>query len=113
MGSYNQFCRHCSQLIPGDADICPSCQRLNPLMARCPRCHAPIRTTYRSCSHCGQSLEIPCPACGEPTFFDDRCQHCLASLTVECQNPKCRLIQPPLGTSCSKCGKPLPIRKEK
>ncbi len=113
MGSYNQFCRHCRQLIPGDAQVCPFCQRVNPLMSRCPRCQAPTRSTYRSCTVCGLTLEIQCPQCGQTTFFDDYCRHCSAPLTVECPNPKCRLRQAPLGDDCRQCGKPLKNKKEK
>lgn len=108
MGSFSQICRYCQRLIPGDADFCPHCQRINPLAARCPRCRAPIRTSYKSCASCGLELEIQCPRCGRTTFFDDYCQHCSARLTVECPNPKCRLTQASTNEKCCGCGQPLP-----
>jgi predicted amidophosphoribosyltransferase len=104
---YMHPCRHCGKLSPPDANVCPSCGKVNPLQARCPKCANPIRKSWVACSSCGLSLRLACPFCGRDTFFSDYCEHCDARLVVKCQNRKCGAEQPPLGGSCSQCGKPL------
>lgn len=107
MGSISHFCRHCDQLIPPDSETCPLCGKVNPMQARCPKCRAPIRRGWQSCSRCGLTLSVTCPECFKLSFFDDYCEHCQAHLVIHCPNPKCRHEQPPVGDICRKCGKPL------
>ena len=107
MAGYKHPCRHCGQLAPPDANVCPMCGKVNPLSARCPKCRAPIQAGWKRCSSCGQALEVVCPECLAAVFFDDYCAACGARLVVHCPHPKCRVEQPPLGGPCVKCGKPM------
>ncbi|MGI6114088.1 MAG: double zinc ribbon domain-containing protein [Mahellales bacterium] len=107
MAGYKQPCRKCDNFIPPDSNTCPICGKRDPLIVRCPKCRNPIDTNWQKCNCCGLPLYITCPKCGNKTFFDDCCQHCNSPLLVACPNPKCRLEQPPIGSKCIKCGKPL------
>lgn len=108
MPGYMLPCRYCDQLVPPDAEVCPQCGRWNPVdELRCPRCRSPIMEGWKACSRCGQSLTVTCPFCNQVTFFGDHCSHCDARLTVRCLQKKCGFEQPPLGTICVKCGKPI------
>ena len=107
MLGYQQPCRYCDELIPPMSETCPQCGRVNPHTQRCPRCRNPVRRNWVSCSGCGLPLKISCPFCGEETFFGDYCDACDARLVVRCSDEKCGLEQPPVGDTCTQCGKPL------
>jgi len=108
MAGYKRPCRYCDNLVPPESNVCPVCGKVNPLGSlRCPKCRNPIKKGWVRCPDCGLSLEVKCPQCGKTGFFGDYCEHCDARLTVTCQNPKCRVEQPPLGGECAQCGKPL------
>jgi len=103
---YKHPCRYCNGLIPPDSNICPFCNKENPLgPLRCPRCHNPIQKDWQSCSHCGLNLRINCPFCSSPTIFSDYCENCQKRLLVVC--PHCQFEQPPIGDNCVKCGQSL------
>ncbi len=110
MVGYSKPCRYCGELVPPDANVCPSCGKINPIEQRCPRCHVPIQENWKACPSCGLGLSIACPRCGKQTFFGDYCQACGQRLTVVCPNRKCRTEQPPIGPNCVRCGKPLLYR---
>ncbi len=108
MAGYQHPCRYCHKLVPTDSAACPHCGKTNPSgPLRCPQCLSPIQTGWVACARCGRSLRTTCPECFTETFFADHCDHCGARLTVRCKNPKCGAEQPPLGSNCHKCGKPL------
>ncbi|MEK6692628.1 MAG: hypothetical protein AABY44_04290 [Nitrospirota bacterium] len=105
MPGYKHPCRYCYKLVPPESNVCPFCGKINPLSLRCAECKNPVEKGWKSCSHCGLSLEVNCPKCGKTTFFGDYCEHCDARLVVVC--PKCKTEQPPIGEKCIKCNKPL------
>ena len=107
MPGYKKPCIYCDKLVPSDANVCPMCGKKNPLSLRCPKCRSPVKRGWKCCSSCGLTLEVRCLKCSRVTFFGDYCDHCEGELTVICQNPKCRVEQPPLENHCKKCGKPL------
>jgi hypothetical protein len=59
------------------------------------------------CSGCGRSLTVVCPACQQPTFVDERCERCGASLMIHCANPRCGEPQFFDLTKCTACGKKI------
>jgi RNA polymerase subunit RPABC4/transcription elongation factor Spt4 len=107
MVRFKHPCRHCGQLAPPDAGVCPMCGKVNPEGPRCPKCRAPIQTGWTACPSCGLALQAVCPECLASVFFDDYCSVCGARLVVRCPHPKCRAEQPPLGGPCVRCGKPM------
>jgi predicted amidophosphoribosyltransferase len=95
-------------MLPSDSNVCPYCGRKNPTGSyRCPKCMNPVKKEFLKCSVCGQDLYLYCSKCGEKTFYDDQCEHCGASLMIQCPNPKCRAEQAPVRDKCYKCGKAL------
>ncbi|MGI6469294.1 MAG: double zinc ribbon domain-containing protein [Syntrophomonadaceae bacterium] len=99
---------YCSQLIPGDSNLCPLCGSADPFHMRCPKCRNPIEGRWKVCSSCGMQLFTPCPSCGQTTRVAKFCGHCNAELLVTCPQKRCGVLQiMPADRKCIKCGKPF------
>jgi RNA polymerase subunit RPABC4/transcription elongation factor Spt4 len=105
MATYKTPCVHCGAFVDRDARFCPNCASRTPFGFHCPRCLKPITRNQSACSSCGRPLRVDCPACGEPTFVDERCEICGVSLMVRCLNPRCGELQFFENDKCTACGK--------
>ena len=107
MATYKKPCMHCKTLIAGDSRFCPTCGSRSPFGYVCPTCRTPISKEQVACPGCGRHLRVICPYCGKPTFVADKCEHCLGTLMVKCQNPRCGEMQFFENHKCTACGKRL------
>lgn len=108
MATYKKFCIYCNQLIPGDSQICPICEKENPFSMRCPKCSNPIQKNWKICSSCGIKLVAVCTKCGRETATAFKCEHCGAPVLVKCSNRKCLEIQIlTKERKCIRCGNKL------
>ena len=113
MATYKQPCLHCGEFIDRDARLCPMCGSRSPFGYRCPSCLRDIQKGQTVCSGCGRSLTVTCPACGQPTFADERCEKCGAGLLVICANRRCGEPQFFENTKCTACGKIIKAEKRR
>ena len=107
MATYKKPCMHCKTLIAGDSRFCPTCGSRSPFGYVCPTCRTPISKEQVACPGCGRNLRVICPYCGKPTFVADKCEHCLGTLMIKCQNPRCGEMQFFENQKCTACGKRL------
>lgn len=112
MAFYKQPCIHCGAYIEGDARYCPSCRSMSPFGYLCPTCLRPVQKEQPICPGCGRALYIACPTCGKPTFTQERCEQCSASLMIICGNPRCGAPQFFENTKCTACGKKIQQNKK-
>ncbi|WP_408606942.1 double zinc ribbon domain-containing protein [Geosporobacter subterraneus] len=52
-----------------DANVCPICDRKDPLFLRYPKCRSPVNKGWKACSNCGLKLVTVCPKCGKIAFL--------------------------------------------
>ena len=107
MATYKQPCVHCGEFIDRDARLCPKCQSRSPFGYRCPTCLREIHKGDAVCSGCGRPLTVTCPTCGQPTFTDERCDKCGASMLINCTNTRCGDMQFFENENCTTCGKKI------
>ena len=107
MSSYKQACMHCGNLIDRDSRFCPNCASMSPFVFLCPTCLRPIEKGQSICTGCGRPLYVACPACGQMTFVQERCEKCGAGLMVSCGNKRCGAVQFFQNAKCTACGKKL------
>lgn len=107
MASYKQPCVHCGAFIERDSRLCPNCASRSPFGYHCPACLREIQKGQPVCSGCGLPLTVACPACGQQTFVDERCEKCGESLMTPCTNPRCGELQFFENTKCTACGKKI------
>ena len=113
MAFYKQPCIHCGMLLDRDARFCPKCASGSPFGYACPSCLRPIQRGEAICQGCGRPLYVPCPACGQVTFVQERCERCGSGLMVTCPNKRCGQLQFFQNTKCTACGKKLPAMTQK
>lgn len=108
MATYKKVCMYCNELIPGDSQICPICEKQNPFSRRCSKCSNPIQKNWKICSSCGIKLVTICTKCGKETITDCKCLNCGAPILGKCSNRKCLEIQIITKEGkCYKCGSEL------
>ncbi len=112
MATYKQPCVHCGTFIDGDVRVCPACLSKSPFGYSCPTCLKPIQKGVAICSGCGRPLYVNCPACGQLTFVQERCEKCGSGMMVLCENKRCGVPQFFQNTKCTACGhKIIPISR--
>lgn len=107
MATYKQPCIHCGEFIERDSHLCYKCGSRSPFGYHCPTCFKEIEKGWAVCPGCARPLYVTCPACGQLTFVDERCEKCGIGLMVACPNSRCGDLQFFENTKCTSCGKKI------